>query len=225
MEFLVSTCARVADDRWSSTRSGTRLGRRVMEFHKWLFRSSLRISLDPAIQVVWMWRSQRSGMIPKPPWLEIFVVLKNVSLMGFEGAIQEPGSDVTSLATRFVTHQKSSYWRRCYKKTVLINETDGVFTNSNLPIFLYSCWWISHIFSWLSIPTWSFLPTFFHSRYYRGAAAAVIVFDITSRESFDAAKSWVAELQNTDRRQQCTIWPSGIWGVFWVGLGWEFLWK
>lgn len=34
--------------------------------------------------------------------------------------------------------------------------------------------------------------------YYRGAAAAVIVFDITSRESFDAAKSWVAELQNTD---------------------------
>ncbi|CAJ1331935.1 unnamed protein product [Effrenium voratum] len=34
--------------------------------------------------------------------------------------------------------------------------------------------------------------------YYRGAAAAVIVFDITSRESFDAAKSWVSELQNTD---------------------------
>ena len=26
----------------------------------------------------------------------------------------------------------------------------------------------------------------------------MIVFDITSRESFDAAKSWVAELQNTD---------------------------
>jgi small GTP-binding protein len=34
--------------------------------------------------------------------------------------------------------------------------------------------------------------------YYRGAAAAVIVYDITSRESFDAAKSWVAELQSTD---------------------------
>eukprot|EP00930_Biecheleria_cincta_P006574 TRINITY_DN1075_c0_g3_i1.p1 TRINITY_DN1075_c0_g3~~TRINITY_DN1075_c0_g3_i1.p1 ORF type:complete len:199 (+),score=38.72 TRINITY_DN1075_c0_g3_i1:63-659(+) len=34
--------------------------------------------------------------------------------------------------------------------------------------------------------------------YYRGAAAAVIVYDITSKESFDAAKSWVAELQNTD---------------------------
>jgi len=34
--------------------------------------------------------------------------------------------------------------------------------------------------------------------YYRGAAAAVIVFDITSKESFDAAKSWVSELQSTD---------------------------
>mmetsp|Transcript_85676 Transcript_85676/g.239407 ORF Transcript_85676/g.239407 Transcript_85676/m.239407 type:complete len:201 (-) Transcript_85676:240-842(-) len=34
--------------------------------------------------------------------------------------------------------------------------------------------------------------------YYRGAAAAVIVYDITSKESFDAAKQWVAELQNTE---------------------------
>mmetsp|Transcript_2223 Transcript_2223/g.3841 ORF Transcript_2223/g.3841 Transcript_2223/m.3841 type:complete len:203 (-) Transcript_2223:68-676(-) len=34
--------------------------------------------------------------------------------------------------------------------------------------------------------------------YYRGAAAAVIVYDITSKVSFDAAKSWVVELQSTD---------------------------
>ena len=31
--------------------------------------------------------------------------------------------------------------------------------------------------------------------YYRGAAAAIVVFDITSRESFDGAKAWVKELQ------------------------------
>mmetsp|Transcript_21102 Transcript_21102/g.59314 ORF Transcript_21102/g.59314 Transcript_21102/m.59314 type:complete len:200 (-) Transcript_21102:67-666(-) len=31
--------------------------------------------------------------------------------------------------------------------------------------------------------------------YYRGAAAAVVVFDITSSESFEAAKLWVVELQ------------------------------
>ncbi|CAE7654667.1 Rab5a, partial [Symbiodinium necroappetens] len=31
--------------------------------------------------------------------------------------------------------------------------------------------------------------------YYRGAAAAVIVFDITAKESFEAAKGWVQELQ------------------------------
>eukprot|EP00922_Rhytidocystis_sp_ex-Travisia-forbesii_P070089 GHVS01104769.1.p1 GENE.GHVS01104769.1~~GHVS01104769.1.p1 ORF type:complete len:232 (+),score=26.22 GHVS01104769.1:52-696(+) len=31
--------------------------------------------------------------------------------------------------------------------------------------------------------------------YYRGAAAAVIVYDITCKESFDGAKSWVNELQ------------------------------
>merc|ERR1719160_1596420 len=34
--------------------------------------------------------------------------------------------------------------------------------------------------------------------YYRGVAAAVVVYDITSKESFDAAKSWVVELQSTD---------------------------
>jgi len=31
--------------------------------------------------------------------------------------------------------------------------------------------------------------------YYRGAAAAIIVFDITSQETFSRAKSWVKELQ------------------------------
>eukprot|EP00918_Siedleckia_nematoides_P101669 GHVU01222176.1.p1 GENE.GHVU01222176.1~~GHVU01222176.1.p1 ORF type:complete len:214 (-),score=25.81 GHVU01222176.1:1008-1649(-) len=31
--------------------------------------------------------------------------------------------------------------------------------------------------------------------YYRGAAAAIIVYDITSKESFEGAKSWVSELQ------------------------------
>lgn len=31
--------------------------------------------------------------------------------------------------------------------------------------------------------------------YYRGAAAAVIVFDITSKDSFAKAKSWIKELQ------------------------------
>jgi len=31
--------------------------------------------------------------------------------------------------------------------------------------------------------------------YYRGAAAAVVVFDVTSRESYEGAKQWVRELQ------------------------------
>ena len=31
--------------------------------------------------------------------------------------------------------------------------------------------------------------------YYRGAGAAVVVFDLTSRESFEGARSWVRELQ------------------------------
>ena len=32
-------------------------------------------------------------------------------------------------------------------------------------------------------------------RYYRGAAAAIVVYDITSSESFSRAKNWVRELQ------------------------------
>lgn len=31
--------------------------------------------------------------------------------------------------------------------------------------------------------------------YYRGAAAAVVVYDVTDRETYDGAKSWVKELQ------------------------------
>ena len=31
--------------------------------------------------------------------------------------------------------------------------------------------------------------------YYRGAAAAIVVYDVTSRDSFDGAKTWVKELQ------------------------------
>ena len=31
--------------------------------------------------------------------------------------------------------------------------------------------------------------------YYRGASAAVVVYDVTSRDSFEGAKSWVKELQ------------------------------
>ena len=31
--------------------------------------------------------------------------------------------------------------------------------------------------------------------YYRGAAAAIIVYDITNPDSFEGAKSWVKELQ------------------------------
>ena len=31
--------------------------------------------------------------------------------------------------------------------------------------------------------------------YYRGAQAAIVVFDLTNHESFEGAKSWVKELQ------------------------------
>jgi GTPase SAR1 family protein len=31
--------------------------------------------------------------------------------------------------------------------------------------------------------------------YYRGAAAAIVVYDVTNKDSFNGAKSWVKELQ------------------------------
>lgn len=31
--------------------------------------------------------------------------------------------------------------------------------------------------------------------YYRGAAAALVVYDITDNDSFDGAKTWIEELQ------------------------------
>merc|ERR1719163_1261587 len=33
--------------------------------------------------------------------------------------------------------------------------------------------------------------------YYRGARAAIVVYDVTSKPSFDRAKSWVTELQQS----------------------------
>lgn len=36
---------------------------------------------------------------------------------------------------------------------------------------------------------------FLFVRYYRGAAAALVVYDITSHESFLGAKTWIEELQ------------------------------
>ena len=40
--------------------------------------------------------------------------------------------------------------------------------------------------------------------YYRGASAAIVVYDITSQKSFDGAKSWVKELQ-TQGSPNCAI--------------------
>jgi small GTP-binding protein len=36
--------------------------------------------------------------------------------------------------------------------------------------------------------------------YYRGASAAVVVYDVTSSESFEGAKSWINELQGDNRQ-------------------------
>lgn len=41
--------------------------------------------------------------------------------------------------------------------------------------------------------------------YYRGAAAAVIVYDITSASSFERAKSWVKEIQRQGNNDKCII--------------------
>ncbi|CBZ50779.1 rab22a, member RAS oncogene family, related [Neospora caninum Liverpool] len=41
--------------------------------------------------------------------------------------------------------------------------------------------------------------------YYRGAAAAVVVYDISNRDSFQGAKSWVQELQTVNDRSNVVI--------------------
>uniref|UniRef100_A0A2P2KZE9 Ras-related protein RHN1-like n=1 Tax=Rhizophora mucronata TaxID=61149 RepID=A0A2P2KZE9_RHIMU len=50
--------------------------------------------------------------------------------------------------------------------------------------------------------------------YYRGAAAAVVVYDITSMESFERAKKWVLELQRQGK------WLSGqkSLGLLWFHI-------
>ncbi len=41
--------------------------------------------------------------------------------------------------------------------------------------------------------------------YYRGPAAAMIVFDLTSKESFEGAKTWVTELQGVSSPDSLVI--------------------
>ncbi|CAH9069948.1 unnamed protein product [Cuscuta epithymum] len=50
--------------------------------------------------------------------------------------------------------------------------------------------------------------------YYRGAAAAIIVYDISSLESFDRAKKWVKELQ----KQGIQTW---LWHLLVTKLIWK----
>lgn len=39
--------------------------------------------------------------------------------------------------------------------------------------------------------------------YYRGAAAAVVVYDVTNQQSFERAQAWVKELQRQSNTQVC----------------------
>jgi len=41
--------------------------------------------------------------------------------------------------------------------------------------------------------------------YYRGAQAAIVVYDITSRDSFDKAKTWVTELRSKSTPEQMIV--------------------
>lgn len=67
--------------------------------------------------------------------------------------------------------------------------------------------------------------------YYRGAAAAIIVYDITNPDSFAGAKSWVKELQRRGDQNVViamvsessrTVWYC-IMGRVYVGDGLLFL--
>ena len=46
-------------------------------------------------------------------------------------------------------------------------------------------------------------------QYYRGASAALLVYDVTSANSLEEAKSWAAELQrNTDDDTRMLAWQA-----------------
>ena len=42
--------------------------------------------------------------------------------------------------------------------------------------------------------------------YYRGAVAAIIVYDVTRRESFEGVKRWVEELRKTTGKEEKKGW-------------------
>lgn len=53
-----------------------------------------------------------------------------------------------------------------------------------------------HYFLFLFLfPVSSLLHCSLAPMYYRGAAAAIVVYDVTNKDSFNGAKSWVKELQ------------------------------
>ena len=41
--------------------------------------------------------------------------------------------------------------------------------------------------------------------YYRGAQAAIVVYDITNADTFERAKSWVKELQRQVERERLAV--------------------
>jgi GTPase SAR1 family protein len=59
-------------------------------------------------------------------------------------------------------------------------------------------------------------------QYYRGASAALLVYDVTNANSLEEAKSWAAELQRNTEDDTCrdpSWWCSGVGWLTMVGLG------
>ena len=51
--------------------------------------------------------------------------------------------------------------------------------------------------------------------YYRGAAAAIVVYDITKKDTFDGAKSWVKELQRRGDPNAIIALAGNVYCMYW----------
>ena len=96
-----------------------------------------------------------------------------------------------------------SFHRSVSKLIILLSKhKSGILVCS---LLYFSFYFIAGQERYRSITSAYDFPLLFHHRYYRGAVGALMVYDITSRSSFENVEGWLSELRQHSESDMVVI--------------------
>ena len=96
-----------------------------------------------------------------------------------------------------------SFHRSVSKLIILLSKHKSGILVCLLFCFYFNC--IAGQERYRSITSAYDFPLLFHHRYYRGAVGALMVYDITSRSSFENVEGWLSELRQHSESDMVVI--------------------